>query len=150
MSDEHHDLAWRNHIADWHLQRGMPGCGCDDDTPVDDLCPESVHWADEQLAHQPAPHLDGDPDPWSLDTWVAAWGHNATVVAGDKDFRLPNPPQGMNWLVTRMLVRGVKAVDIALMRFTDTDTVKVAQGRAVPEPVTVAAKARKIIRDTLT
>lgn len=149
MDGDDGDRFWRDQIADWHLQRGMPDCGCDEQTADSDLCPASVRWAEEQVALRGAPDLEGDPDPWDHDTWVAAWGHNATLVVADRGFRLPKPPQGMSWLVTRMLVKGNKAVDIALIRFTETDMATVGRGRTVPEPAPVEATAQKILQDAL-
>ena len=39
------NLAWRNLVVHWHLQRRMTDCGCDDETAAIDYCRESAAWA---------------------------------------------------------------------------------------------------------
>lgn len=146
--DESHALAWRNFAADWHLQQEVPlKCGCDDDTPDHELCPASVTHADERFASVPTPELDAAADLWEHDTWVAAWGRNAPLVASPTDYRLPKTPQGMSWLATRLLVGGTPAIELALMRINKDDTVVVAKSRVVAEPTTVVARARRMLQD---
>lgn len=149
MTSEHHDLAWRSLVVEWHAARGMPDCGCDDDTPEDKLCPDAVAWADQQLGHLTDPALEGPPDKWDAATWTAAWGHNAPLIVSDRDFRLPKTPAGMNWLVTRMMVRGVKVMDVALVRMANGNVITMGRGRVVPEPDAVFAKANDILQQTL-
>ena len=144
--DENAELAWRNLVVAWHAERDTD-CGCDDDTPDNKFCAPSATYADEQFAHLPDPALEGPPDKWDHDIWVAAWGYNATLVVADRDFRLPAPPREMMWLLTRMLVRGVKVIDIALMKLGKNNVTTLAHGRVVPEPTTVAAKARKMLQE---
>lgn len=94
--------------------------------------------------------IDGDPDPWSHGAWVAAWGRNAPIVVSPTDFRIPMPPPGMQWLLTRMLVGGTKVVDIALMRTIDSGPViTISHSRSVAEPELVVAKARRIMQQVL-
>jgi hypothetical protein len=147
--DEYRNLAWRNHVADWHIARGMPDCGCDDDTPNEGFCTESAEWADQQLGHLPDPELEGPPDKWDAAIWTAAWGHNATLIVTDKEFRLPKTPSGTNWLVTRMLVRGIKAMEVALVRMANSGVVTMGRGRVIPEPDAVFAKASDILQQVL-
>lgn len=52
---------------------------------------------------------------WDHDSWVAAWGRNATVWA-IQDYRLPTPPPGLAWSVTRQLVDGQRSVRVSLVR----------------------------------
>lgn len=144
--DETALVFWRNLITQWHLDQGLPDCGCDDDTADGDFCPESQAWADERYADRPDSRLEGEPDRWDHDIWVAAWGYNATTVVGDNDFRLPKTPEGTAWLLTRLLVRGRKAMELALIRFGEHRMATVAHGRVEPEPTTVAAKARRILQ----
>lgn len=145
FEDLNADLAWRNLVADWHLKRGMPGCGCDDDTDDGDFCEDSKTWADARYADRDDPALAGDPDRWSHDSWTAAWGTNATMIASDLDFRLPKPPAGMSWLAVRLLVGGRTAVDLALYHLGETRLTTIAQARVCAEPSTVAARARSIL-----
>lgn len=149
MSDDDIDTetAWRNLVVDWHLRRGLPDCGCDDDTADDEFCPDSVDWADMEFAARPDPALNGTPDRWEHDVWVAAWGRNAPVIADYLDFRMPKPPAGMTWLVTRMLVRGQQAVDVLLLRLGEERITTVALERVCAEPTTVVARARKMLQD---
>jgi hypothetical protein len=104
---------------------------------------------DEPKDEKPDP-LDGDPDPWSHGAWVAAWGRNAPLVVSPNDFRVPMPPPGMQWLLTRMLIGGTKVVDITLMRTVgDGPIVTVSHSRSVAEPESVIAKARLIMQQVL-
>jgi hypothetical protein len=147
----HDDLAWRNLIADWHLRQRSPlPCGCDDDTEDGDFCADSVSWADEEYAARTDPDLVGPPDPWDHDIWVASWGRNAPLIIGDDDFRVPAAPDGMGWLLTRLLVGGIQAVELSLFRFAEdrlVPPVAVARGRVFAEPSTVAARARRMLQD---
>ena len=145
FEDLNADLAWRNLVPDWHLKRGMPDCGCDDDTADADFCEDSKAWADTCYADRDDPSLAGEPDRWSHDSWKAAWGTNATMIASDLDFRLPKPPAGMSWLAIRLLVGGKTAVDLALYRLGTDRLVKLAQARVCAEPTTVAARARSML-----
>lgn len=149
MSDDNAELVWRNLVADWHLKRGMPDCGCDDDTTDGDLCAPSREWADAQMTNRKDPDLDGPPDKWQHDVWVAAWGHNAPLVVSPNDFRVPMAPAGMSWLITRNLIRGQKVVDIALVRLTESNLVTLARGRVRAEPEVVVAKARALLQGVL-
>lgn len=95
--------------------------------------------------------LDGDSDPWDHKTWVAAWGRNAPLVVSPNDFRIPMPPPGMQWLLTRMLIGGTKVVDITLMRTIDTTgpTVTVSHSRSVAEPESVVTTTRRMVQQLL-
>ena len=145
MTDLNEDLAWRNLVTDWHLRKGMPDCGCDDETPDADFCDDSKSWADARFADRDDPALAGPPDHWNHDTWKAAWGGNATMIASDLDFRLPKPPAGMSWLAVRVLVKGRTAVDLSLYRLGEESLTTLAQARVVAEPTTVATRARSIL-----
>ena len=94
-------------------------------------------------------NLDGPADPWDHDIWVAAWGHNAPLIVSDNEFRIPNPPTGMTWLLTRILVRGRKVIDIALVRLSENNLMTVARRRAVPEQEAVTDQAQRIVRESL-
>lgn len=146
-NDDTADLAWRNLITQWHLDRGVPDCGCDDDTADGDFCQESKTWADERFADLPVPEIEGPPDFWDHDIWVAAWGYNAPMVISLKELSgIPPAPAGTSWLLTRMLVRGVKAIELMLVRMGRDSLVTVARGRTVAEPTTIAAKARRMLQ----
>lgn len=149
FEDLNDDLAWRNLVADWHLRQGMPGCGCDDDTADGDFCADSKAWADDRFAARPDPRLDGPPDPWNHDVWIASWGHNAPLIASDNDFRVPSPPTGMSWLLTRMLVGGRQAIELSLVRLHPDRLQTIATARLAAEPSTVIARARGILRELL-
>lgn len=149
MANEHRNLAWRNLVADWHLAQGEPDCGCDDDTPEDDLCHKSQEWADQRIGMTTSSELDGPPDKWSHDIWVAAWGKNETLVVQDRDFRLPKPPAGTNWLLTRMLVRGAKAIEVSLMKTTKEAVTVMGRGRVIPDADAVFAKANEILQQVV-
>lgn len=147
MSDDKNAvLAWRNLVADWHLKQGMPDCGCDDDTLSHQFCPASVAWADSRLAERRELPLDSPPDRWNHDVWVAAWGRNAPLIADDLDFRLPKPPAGLTWLVTRMLVRGQQAVEVALLRLSDSQVTTLNRIRSTPDSGAVAECARRMLQ----
>lgn len=146
MADEHRNQDWRNLVVHWHQENDMPDCGCDDDTPDDDLCHKSKEWADQKIGMKTSSELDGPPDRWSHDIWVAAWGKNETLVVSDRGFRLPKTPDGTNWLLVRLLVRGVKAIDVSLVRMVKDKTVVLGQGRVIPDPDAVFAKANEILQ----
>lgn len=146
MSDDTALTFWRNLITQWHLDAGMPDCGCDDDTGDADFCEASRAWADGRYADRPTPELDGPPDPWTHDVWLAAWGRNAPLIADDRDFRMPAAPEGTSWLVTRMLVRGRCVVGLALLRLAEDKMSTLASARVEAEPTTVAAKARRMLQ----
>lgn len=141
-------LAWRNLVADWHLRHGMPDCGCDDDTADHDYCPPSVAWADGRFSARPDPKLAGTADKWDLSAWIAAWGRNAPLVASPTEFRLPVPPSpDLTWLATRILVNGIQAVELSLLRLTDVGFSVLERVRVDAEPSTVAARAKVILED---
>lgn len=146
MSDHDDDLLWRNLVVQWHIDRGMPGCGCDDDTPDHRLCASSVAWADARFCERDDPALAGPVDPWNHDSWVAAWGRNATLIADDQDFRLPTPPKGLAWLATRVLVGGRCAIDLVLYRLDRERRITVVQARVPAEPTTVSTRARSMLQ----
>lgn len=137
--------AWRNLITQWHLDQGLPDCGCDDDTADGDFCAPSVVWAEERYAIRSDPGLDGDPDDWNHDVWMAAWGRNAPLIASDLEYRMPKPPAGMSWLVTRMLLKGKTAVEMTLVKLGSSRLTTVSSARAFAEPTTVAARARALL-----
>lgn len=139
-------IAWRNLVTQWHLDRGLPDCGCDDETNDEDFCELSRTWADERYADRATPELEGKPDQWNHDVWVASWGRNAPIIVGDNDFRLPKAPEEMSWLLTRLLIGGKKAMELSLVRLTKNKLVTVERARVFPEPTTVAAKARRILQ----
>lgn len=141
-------LAWRNLVVHWHLEREVPlDCGCDDDTPDDGLCAPSVAYAERMYARRPDPALDGGTDPWDLESWTAAWGRNAPLIASAAEFRLPVTPAGLSWLVTRVLVGGRCAVELVLLRSGDQAPAVVSRVRVDAEPTTVAARARQMLDD---
>ena len=139
-------LFWRNLITQWHLDAGMPDCGCDDDTADDGFCPDSVSFADARFAERDDPALTGPTDPWDHDVWVAAWGRNATLIADDREFRLPTPPEGLAWLATRALVGGRCAVDLVLYRMGEHRLIRLEHARLPAEPTTVATRARSMLQ----
>lgn len=140
-------LAWRNLITQWHLDQGMPDCGCDDDTPDHEFCASSVAWADAHYVEHDDSELAGPVDKWDHDIWVAAWGRNAPLIASAADYRLPMAPKGMAWLATRCLVRGQCAVDMVLYRLGKNGLAPVAQARVPAEPTIVLARARAMLQD---
>ena len=95
--------------------------------------------------------IDGDPDPWSHDAWIAAWGRNAPLIVSPNDFRIPMPPPGMQWLLTRMLIGGTKVVDITLMRniVNSGPIVTVSHSRSVAEPDSVVTMTRRMVQQLL-
>lgn len=140
-------LAWRNLVTEWHLNQGLPDCGCDDDTADDGFCAPSVAYADLRIGDLPDPALTGPPDPWQHDTWVAAWGHNAPLIASLSDYRLPMPPIGMSWLVERLLVGGRKAVELVLFRTDEKDaTTVLGRCRSLPDPDEVVRHAGRMLQ----
>lgn len=139
-------LVWRNLITQWHLDQGLPDCGCDDDTDDEDFCEASRAYAEERYADRPTPELDGNPDQWNHDVWVAAWGRNAPIIVGDNDFRLPKAPEETSWLLTRLLVGGRQAMELSLVRLTKNKLVTLSRARVPAEPTTVAAKARRMLQ----
>ena len=151
MTDDKRKIAWRNVVVQWHLDQTVPlECGCDDDTPDDRLCELSQEYATKMV-----PPVDGggnadidEPaDKWDHDIWVAAWGRNAPLILSGADlFGMPKPPAGMAWLVTRVLVRGRKAVEVALLRLGGRDLATVARGRSLPTPESIAARAREFLQ----
>jgi hypothetical protein len=143
MTDD--DLSWRNLITQWHLDAGMPDCGCDDDTPDHRFCPPSVAWADARYAERDDPALAGPTDPWDHDGWRAAWGYNATLIVDDRDARLPTPPEGMAWLVSRALVGGRCVMELVLYRLAEDRLTPVDRARVPAEPSTLTARARSIL-----
>jgi len=141
------NLAWRNHAADWHLQHGMPDCGCDDDTPDGELCQPSREHAARMCADLPKDDLDGPPDVWNHDVWVAAWGHNATLVMNDRELHgMPPAPAGMMWLVTRLLTRGRKAAEVVLVRLGENASTTLGRSRCLPDPESIATRARQMLQ----
>lgn len=146
-ADENAAMAWRNLITQWHLDAGLPDCGCDDDTPDHKFCPPSVAWADVRLAEQQAPDLTGPTDRWNHDIWVAAWGRNLPVVASANDFRLPMAPPGTVWMAKRVLVGGQQAVELTLYRIGPHQLYELGHARIEAEPGRVAARARRMLQD---
>jgi hypothetical protein len=102
------------------------------------------------MTEDQVPEISGDPDPWDHDTWYAAWGYNAPMIMEYNDFRIPPPPDGTGWLMTRMLVRGQKTVELALVRSQDQEIVVLARSRTVPEPSTMVARAQQILQEVFT
>lgn len=142
------DLSWRNAAVQWHLNQTVPlECGCDDDIPDDALCQRSVDYAHGLCAARPDSALAGDPDPWNLEMWVAAWGCNIPLLASPADFRLPMPPAGMAWLVERLLVGGRKVVELVLLRTDEKDaTTVLGRRRVLPEPEAVIQHAKGMLQ----
>lgn len=143
---ENAGLAWRNLITQWHLDQGMPDCGCDDDTPDRQFCSASVAWADATLESLPPEHLQGPSDPWDHDMWVTAWGRNAPIIVSESSFKLPPAPEGMTWLMKRLLVGGCTAIEVALIRLRRDSLATLGRCRALPDPDSVAAQARRILQ----
>lgn len=141
------DQDWRILADDWHEARPESDCGCTDQSLDTDLCGPSTDWSDDQYANRPMPELDGHPDPWDHETWYAAWGCNAPMIMEYKDYRIPSPPDGAGWLMTRMLVRGQKTVELALVRSQDREIVVLARSRSVPEPSTLIARAQRMVEE---
>jgi hypothetical protein len=149
--DKDSQTTWRDLVTDWHLNQEVPvSCRCGDETSDDKLCAPSVTYADARLDLDTVAALDGTPDAWDHKTWIAAWGRNAPLIVSPNDFRLPVPPLGMSWLVTRILVGGVKVVEISLMRSgEDGPAVTVSHSRSVAEPEAVATRARRMVQQIL-
>ena len=98
-------------------------------------------------AGTPDPPLAGDPDPWTHDSWVAAWGRNMPLLASPTDFRLPTVPAGLSWLVERMLVGGRRAVELVLLRTDEKDaTTVLGRCRALPDPEAVVRHAERMLQ----
>lgn len=146
MSDDDALTLWRNLITQWHLDAGLPGCGCDDDTGDGDFCAASRAWADARYAERDDPALTGPTDRWNHDVWVAAWGRNMPLIASAADYRLPMAPDGMAWLATRVLVGGQRAVELVLYRLGEHRLSPVAHARVLAEPSTVLARAQAILQ----
>ena len=144
--DETALLFWRNLITQWHLDAGLPDCGCDDDTTDADFCPDSVSWADEQYADRDDPDLSGPVDSWSHDVWRAAWGRNAPLIADLNDYRLPLAPAGTAWLATRCLMGGRCVVELVLYKLGEHRLAPLAHARVFAEPTTVQARARALLQ----
>lgn len=140
-----HLLAWRNLVVQWHADRGFPGCRCDDDTPAEACCAESKDYADRALADACDPLPEGPDDRWEHGAWVSAWGRNAPLVASPIDYRLPKPPPGMSWLVTRSLARGQRVLDLTLMRSGDGTATVVGRTRAPAIQGVAALMARRVL-----
>jgi hypothetical protein len=141
------DPSWRNLVADWHLERGVPDCGCDDDTSDDGFCAPSAAHADLLTGSRPDPLLAGDPDPWNHDVWVAAWGRNMPLLASLMDFPLPEVPAGLSWLVERMLIGGRRVVELVLLRTDEKDaTTVLGRFRALPDPEAVVEHAERMLQ----
>lgn len=145
--DETALLFWRNLITQWHLDSGLPDCGCDDDTGDGDFCPASRAWADKRFAEREDPDLAGPEDRWNHDIWVAAWGRNAPLIAADNDFRLPMAPSGLAWMTRRLLVGGRCAVDLVLYKTGEHRLAPLARARVPAEPTTVLARAQSMLRN---
>lgn len=144
------DLAWRNLAVDWHARQDDPGCSCDDQTPDDRFCAPSVEWADERFSEREDPELAGPHDRWNYETWTAAWGRNATLVVGDRDYQVPILSEPLHWLLTRILVRGRPAIEMLLYRDGPGDRmVTLKRARVCAEPSTVVARARAMIKDLM-
>ncbi len=146
-ADENAAMFWRNLITQWHLDAGLPDCGCDDDTPDHRLCPPSVAWADATQHDTPPGHLQGPADRWNHDIWVAAWGRNLPIIVSDTSFRLPPAPEGMTWLMTRVLVGGCTAIEVALIRLRRDSLTTMGRCRSLPDPVSVATQARRMLQE---
>jgi len=143
--DETALLFWRNLITQWHLDAGLPDCGCDDETPDHRLCASSVAWADARYSERDDPKLSGPEDRWNHDMWKSAWGRNAPLLASPADFRLPMPPDGAAWLVRRLLVGGQCAVELLLFRQDEKMTPLLGRVRVQAEPSTVIARAQVML-----
>ena len=133
-------------VLDWHETH--LGCDCGPETADADFCPASVAWADEEYSALPGSSIEGDPDPWGHDSWVQAWGRNVPLIVGPYDdaYRIPSAPEGMTLLVSRSTVGGQCAVELVLSREGGP---RVDFARVCAEPSTVAARARKMIRDAV-
>ena len=144
--DETALLFWRNLITQWHLDAGLPDCGCDDETPDHRLCASSVAWADARFSERDDPDLAGPTDRWNHDIWKAAWGYNAPLIASAADYRLPMAPGGTAWMASRVLVGGRCAVELALYRLGEHHLVSLSPARVPAEPCTVQARARSMLQ----
>lgn len=142
-------LAWRNLVTEWHLNQGMPDCGCDDDTADTAFCASSIAYADLGIGDLSDPALAGPPDLWRHNIWVAAWGYNATLVASAADYQLPRAPEGTAWLLARMLIAGRTVMEIVLMKPGERTMTILARHRVNPEPTLIAARARRMVQEIL-
>ena len=91
----------------------------------------------------------GGPDPWDRDSWVAAWGHNATLVVPDGEVPvLPEGPSGTSWLATRVVVRGRPVVELALLRTGAVDGITTLARDRVKGPGvdSLAVLARRLLQ----
>lgn len=137
--------AWRNLVIDWHLQQGMPDCGCDDDTRDTDFCTPSIAYADDCWANRPDPHLAGPEDPWDYSSWIRGWGLNVPLIVEDTTYRLPSLPPRFIWLTKRILVAGRRGIELVLVRFVEDRIVILGRVRSVPEPSSVISRARRLL-----
>lgn len=141
-------LAWRNLAVQWHLQQELPlDCGCDDDTEDHEFCGPSTFYADSMFAARTDPKLEGLPDKWSHDVWVAAWGRNAPMIVNETEYRLPKAPESMDWLLTRLLVGGRQALELTLLKLSETRVTPLHRVRVAAEPSTVVARARAVLAE---
>lgn len=89
--------------------------------------------------------LSGPADPWELKSWVTAWGRNATLIY-DGLVILPTPPEGAVWLVTRILVNGVKAIEVVLVNAAEDYLTTLDRQRCLPEPSAIIARAHEMLQ----
>ena len=89
--------------------------------------------------------LSGPADPWDHQAWVSAWGRNATLIY-DGFISLPTPPDGVVWLVTRILVNGVKGAEVALVNAAEDYLTTLDRQRCLPEPSAIIARATEMLQ----
>lgn len=89
--------------------------------------------------------LSGPIDPWNYEAWVRAWGRNATVFF-DEYLKLPTPPDGVVWLVTRILVDGIKGVELSLVRAAEDYLTTLDRQRSIPETYTIIKRAKEMLQ----
>lgn len=82
---------------------------------------------------------------WDYETWVRAWGRNATLIY-DGFLNLPTPPVGAVWLVTRILVNGIKGVEVVLINAAEDYLTTLDRRRSLPEPSAIIACAREMVQ----
>jgi len=89
--------------------------------------------------------LSGPQDPWDHQAWVAAWGRNVTLIY-DQFVKLPTPPEGVVWLITRILVKGVKGVEVVLVNAAENYLTTLDRQRCIPEPSAIIERANEMLQ----
>jgi hypothetical protein len=111
----------------------------------------SGHLADvlvDELGLDPSGRVPtGEAEDWDHDRWVAAWGRNATLVFSDNEVPvMPPTPPGASWLVTRALVDGRPAAELALVGPHGGQSTVLARARVEPDPDPIVAMALLLVQ----